>query len=98
MYSFNGRMEILLNKTKFINQVVSLEKAGKKINDSTKSVPDPRECQGLVLSDWVDRFREIGDLVSMYKQLIEKDCFSIKESQKVLEGADRDRAGKIIGR
>lgn len=87
---------IKLDNIAYELKVQAFENAGKSIEPSTDSVSDPTQCKGLVLSEWVERFKEIGDLMADYQKLIEKDVKSIRESQKVLNDADKERAKDII--
>lgn len=87
---------IKLDNIAFDLKLLAFENAGKSIEPSTGSVSDPTQCRGLVLSEWVERFREIGDLLDIYQQLVEKDAESIRQSQKALNDADKERAKDII--
>lgn len=95
MAKYSGAVEISLDLLKFEEQVSKFETAGNNLNSSTSTVSTPSQCRELVLSDWVDMVREIGDMLSDYKELIEKDVYSLRESQKAIEDADRDRADNI---
>lgn len=89
--------EIAIKHYEFETKLRAFESAGRDIDPSTNAVHDPKVCKGLVLTDWINLFRDIGELVSLYKELIEKDAVSVRESQEVLSEADKDRARQIIG-
>lgn len=95
MAKYSGVVEITLDLLKFEGQVSRFERAGKNLKSSTSAVSNPSQCQGLVLSDWVDIVRDIGEMLSDYKDLIEKDVYSLRDSQRAIEDADRDRADNI---
>lgn len=89
-------VQIALDSMGLEGQIAKFERAGNNINESTSSVLDPSQCRGLVLSDWVDRVRDIGELIALYKELVEKDVVSLRDAQKAIEDADKDRADNIL--
>ncbi len=91
-----GALQVLLNSIRFEGQIADFSRTGKNFKESTSSVSYPSQCQGLVLTDWVDRVRDVGDLISLYKQLIEKDVESLRETKRAIEDADKDRARNIL--
>lgn len=93
---FTSAIQVLLNSIGFEGQIADFSRTGNNFKDTTSSVSYPSQCQGLVLSEWVDRVRDIGDLISLYKQLVEKDVESLRETKKAIEDADRDRARNIL--
>lgn len=92
----NGFIQVVLNSIGFDGQIADFSRTGSNLESSTSMVSNPSECKGLVLSDWVDRVRDVGDLISLYKQLIEKDVSSLKDTKKAIEDADRERARDIL--
>lgn len=89
--------EIAIKHFEFESKLRAFESAGRDIDPSTDAAHDPKVCKGLVLTDWINLFRDIGELVSLYKELVEKDAVSVRESQEVLSEADKDRARQILG-
>lgn len=66
--------------------VTSIKNANKNINASTSSVHNPSKSSGIMISAYVDRIQKIGQLLDLYKQLLEKDAVDIVASKnKIVE-------------
>lgn len=66
--------------------VLSIKMSTKGINTSTKSINDPFNCRGIMITAYVDRIKKIGKLLDSYKQLLEKDAVDVIASKnKIIE-------------
>lgn len=78
--------ELKINADNLGVLVLAIKNSTKGINTSTKSINDPSNCKGIMITAYVDRIRKIGKLLESYKQLLEKDAVDVVASKnKIIE-------------
>ncbi len=76
-----------------INSVTNrLRYAGRAIDPSTSEIHDPSKCSGIMVSEYVERARRIGELMKKYRELVEKDVKDLEQIQKVVKEMDQKAA------
>ncbi len=74
-----------------VDSLISSIKTSKDAIDiSVSSVKDPSKSQGIMVSEYIKRIRNISSLLDKYKQLLDKDISDIKESEKKIQQMDRE--------
>lgn len=73
-----------------IDALVSSIKTNKDAIDiSISSINDPSMSRGIMVTEYIKRVRNISDLLSKYKQLLEKDISDINMSKEKIQEMDK---------
>lgn len=56
---------------------------------SVSSITDPSKSEGIMLTKYIEKIREISDLLFKYKQLLAKDILDIKNSKEKIREMDK---------
>lgn len=56
---------------------------------SVSSITDPSKSEGIMLTKYIEKIREISDLLFKYKQLLAKDILDIKNSKEKIRKMDK---------
>ena len=59
------------------------------IDISVSSVKDPSKCEGIMVSEYIKRIRDISSLLNKYKQLLDKDIADINVSKDKIREMDK---------
>lgn len=68
--------------------ISNMNLAIKNIDPAAPGMHTPTQCQGTVLSDYVNRMDKISKLLTKYRELLEKDVEDIKKSRRTLAEMD----------
>ena len=73
-----------------INTMIGTMKTKKDNMDiSVSSITDPSKSEGIMLTKYIEKIREISDLLFKYKQLLAKDILDIKNSKEKIREMDK---------
>jgi hypothetical protein len=68
-----------------IERIVSSEK---KMKHTVAKISDPSICNGIMITAYVERIRQISRLLGDYKKLLEKDAMDFDKSKNTIANMD----------
>ena len=76
----------------------AIKKNKDAIDISVSSIKDPSQSKGIMLSEYINRIKNISDLLGKYKQLLDKDISDIRNSKETINEMDKqmERLSKTI--
>ena len=67
----------------------AIKKNKDAIDISVSSIKDPSQSKGIMLSEYINRIKNISDLLGKYKQLLDKDISDIRNSKETINEMDK---------
>ena len=65
-----------------------IKKNKEAIDISVSSIKDPSKSEGIMVTEYIKRIRDISDVLDKYKQLLDKDISDIDMSKDKIQEMD----------
>lgn len=80
---FAMNTKFFINFTELDMELVNLRNKVDDLDTSIQSVPETEKCDGIMISEYIDRIEKISQLLENYKDLVFKDISEIKKTESI---------------